>query len=276
MQRLYKNFAIELSLLATAALCVIFGRVNMLYVAFAIIMHELAHYCGALICKMSPSGLILHGFGVEMCFSSGESGRRLMFTAMCGPLMSLFLAILGYYTKNLNFFTSNAVIAAINFLPAMPLDGGQVLYCFLSEFFSRSKCRTIMKATGLLTGGFLSVLGLYILCISGFNFSLLFIGIFLIAANTGQMYNPVIETTSKENRSYNRCNVFLIDENLPAIRAANLLPSNAIGAVFTNDGKINGFVTPCFLYRCAEKNSSSITTKKVLSCYPNASKDQNP
>ena len=103
MFRLHKNFAVDLSILVTAALCVLFGHVNILYVAFAILMHELAHYAGALIAGISPAGFVLHGFGVEMCFKNEGSCGGVMFTAACGPLMSLMLAMMGYKMKNFEF-----------------------------------------------------------------------------------------------------------------------------------------------------------------------------
>ena len=262
--RIYKNFAVDLSLLVTAGLCVIFGQINFLYVIFAILMHELAHYAGAILSGNPPGGFVLHGFGVEMCFNSGGNNNAVMFTAACGPLMSVMLAALGYKMKNFAFFSSNAAIAAINFLPVMPLDGGQIFYCLLSNFFSRAKCRSIIKASGIFTGSLIAVCGLYILCISGFNFSLMYIGIFIIVSNTGQLYNPVIESTNAKIADYRRCNVFIVDETDFAVKAANMLPSNAVGAVRNSDGKINGFVTPCFLYRCAEKNGSDIIVKDTF------------
>lgn len=271
MFRLHKNFATDLSLLVTAAVCVFFGKTNMLYTVFAIVMHELAHYIGALISGISPESLIVHGFGVEMRFNGTENGGGVMLTALCGPLMSMLLAVVGYKLKNFEFFASNAAISAINFLPAVPLDGGQVLYCFLSGYLPRRKCRTVMKVLGLTIGGLISILGLYVLCISGFNFSLLFIGVFIIISNTGQMYNPVVEITKQKTKDCTRCNVFVVDENEPAVKTANMLPSNALGAVKTEDGRIKGFVTPGFLYRCAEKHGSDMTTEKVLSCYTNHS-----
>ena len=121
-----------------------------------------------------------------------------------------------------------------------------------------------MKISGVLTGVMLAVTGLYVLCVSGFNFSLLYIGVFVVISNTGKMYNPVIETTSASVNDYMRCNIFVVDGNDTAVKAANMLPSNAVGAVRNEDGKITGIVTPCFLYRTAEKQGSDIRVKDVL------------
>lgn len=105
--------------------------------AFAVILHELAHYfvasrlfyhCTEI--QVSIFGAVLYGD-----FEDVTAGDRIKI-ALAGPLCNIVLATIClalwwiapdtyYYSEN--FFTANISMACVNMLPCYPLDGGRVL-----------------------------------------------------------------------------------------------------------------------------------------------------
>lgn len=248
MLRVCKNIVIDYTLLFSAAFCLIFARVDVYYVLLAAILHELAHFGASYIAGVTPGDFVLRGFGIELCRREGYSPAALVFTALCGPLCNFALACLGYCVKNYPFFAVNMAVAAVNFLPAMPLDGGQVVYGVVSKYCGRRTAKKTVKILSIATGAAVTAVGAYLLCISGYNFSLMLIGVFILISVSDGGYNPVTEIMTAPQRDMYKCDIFVLDDNMKLMEAANVLPKNSMAAVRDKDGKIYNYITPEFIY----------------------------
>ena len=246
--RLHKNIIFEFSLLISAALSIVIGGINIYILLFSIAMHELGHIIMALIKGAKTKNFKIHGFGVEIIFSDKKPGpKTMLFISAGGPLMSLMLALVGYYLNNFIFFMINLSISIINLLPAYPLDGGNILFSILSIFISRSKTRRIMKISGRLIGVCIIFCGFCVLFVSSFNISLIYIGL-VVLFSVNNIQNPVMEIYSNDYSAIEKCSLYTVNDNLSALEIADNLPINSIGAVKNDNGEIVSFVTPLMLY----------------------------
>lgn len=94
-------------------------------------VHELFHLLAARLSGTAVERISLGGGGMEM--KIGLSGpRQAFFTAMAGPLGSVFLIFLAPWIPRTA--VCGFVQAVFNLLPIMPLDGGRALRVLLCRF----------------------------------------------------------------------------------------------------------------------------------------------
>lgn len=168
------------------------GLESIIAVAIAAAIHELGHIAAIKAFKgkirrvrMSASGLCMSCFGLD-------STAKEIAAFIMGPVFGLVLAyIASYYGYMLGneLLCETAGISLIfsvfNLLPALPLDGGRVLFCAIP---SRVKAEKILDVSGMLTGFALIIIGLYFLGKeSGAAF--LISGMWVLIAQTGIVKN---------------------------------------------------------------------------------------
>lgn len=221
-------------------------------------MHELAHFMCAYLLGYKPENFVIRGFGIEL---GGVRGRftpnAVILVAISGPAVSMLLACIGYYINNYTLFVVNISVAFLNFLPAYPLDGGQVLYGLMIRSINRVAAVRIMRILGRLLSLAMIFCGICILYVTKYNFSMLYVGMFIFFNAGGALYNPVTEIAAASRTAFSRASVFEISGDCSIIKAANRLPCNSIGAVKDSGGKIMGFVTPYGLYNTAAEGENT-------------------
>ncbi len=188
-----------------------------------------------------------------------------MFVSACGPAANFALAYIAMLMGSFQFFIVNISIAVVNLFPALPLDGGQILYGAASFITNRKTAKKIVRIMGKVTGILLIFTGVAVLCISKTNFSLLYIGLFVFFTSSSNYYNPVVEVTFLKEKSFEKCTTFALKDSMKAIDAANALPHNALGAVKDESGRIYDFVSPNYLYNKLMQTDSTATVKTLLS-----------
>ncbi len=236
----------------------------MYIIAFFAIIHELAHYAGARLCGFKADNFIIKGFGIELtgarCFSPGV----VAFVASCGPVVNIIMAYIALQMGSFKIFIINMSVAVINLIPALPLDGGQVLYALLCNLANRKTANKITAISGKICGGVITILGVMILCVNKMNFSLVYIGLFVFFSNSSTWFNPVIETICAKERDIEKCTAFAIRDSVKALEAANTLPRNALGVVKDEAGNFYGVVSPYYLYSKLAETDSDVTLKAIL------------
>ena len=131
-------------------------------------LHELGHLLTARGLGYRVRSLELWPFGAALTMDPG-AGSALP-VALAGPLCGFAAAGMSLIALRLipgtgpvmePFFLLNLTLAAVNLLPAEPLDGGRALCALLSRPLGTRRARRLTAWMGLLLGGALLALGVY-------------------------------------------------------------------------------------------------------------------
>jgi len=154
-------------LFAVLAAAGVLGKLMALLQAlFAICVHELSHAVVSYGLGVRVRSLELLPFGaVARLDRQGMAESAELAIAAAGPLASLLVAgvtavmaglFSGVAVQTEAFLTYNIVLAAVNLLPALPLDGGRILRAVLQRRCSFRTASLIPSVLGILFGaGFL-------------------------------------------------------------------------------------------------------------------------
>ena len=151
------------------------------YCLTAVIFHELAHLALSAYFKTSVTGIKISLYNIEIIEKSRhiiDYKNDLAITA-AGPLAN-FVLFAYYYHFDVKFAFVNLFIGAFNLLPAANLDGGQILYLFLSKRLSVKTTSNIITIITICLSALLFFAGIMVLFESKYNFSLLIICFYLI------------------------------------------------------------------------------------------------
>ena len=120
--------------------------------ALVAVQHECAHAFAAYKLGYKLNAIVLMPFGAVIDGDlKGISFKDEIRVAFCGPLCNfltaLLFAVLWWFQPTMYAFTDTAFyssmsIALVNLLPAYPLDGGRILYCFLANALSKTQPQT--------------------------------------------------------------------------------------------------------------------------------------
>ncbi len=173
----------------------------MVYGLSAALIHELGHILVMIFVGSKPSEIAFGVFDVNIKDYDRNKRNYVqdIFILIGGPLANLFgvgiLYLLHYVMGSQNTVLSiseNLFLCVFNLLPIESLDGGQILYIFLSSKFDEHKSVVILKFVSFVILFPLAIIGFYILLKSKNNFSLLLISCYLIAVvliKKGHCYN---------------------------------------------------------------------------------------
>ena len=129
--------------------------------AFAVILHELAHYFVAnrLFYRCTQIQISIFGAVLYGDFQDVTPSHRIKI-ALAGPAANVILAVIclalwwivpdSYYYSE-NFFTANVSMACVNMLPCYPLDGGRALTGILERRFGDKTIEIAKKITVVLS-----------------------------------------------------------------------------------------------------------------------------
>lgn len=188
----FKLFSTQVTIsylfICLTALCIIMNIFKgFLLCLFAVIVHELGHLIP--MCKFghSPNKIKILLFEISISDSSRQQRtfKQNLIIIFLGPLVNFICFILLYllYLFCDKIFLppalANISVCLFNLMPVLSLDGGQLLYLLLSRKFSD---RTSEKVVDIITFIFLfplAALGFLLLFNSEYNFSLLFICVYL-------------------------------------------------------------------------------------------------
>ena len=162
----------------------------------ALSVHELGHALAARMLGERICAVELAPFGGVMTYAPGYSpakGLRGIALAAAGPLGNeLALLLLGMATRSETLCSlmngellrqmigANAAMLALNLLPALPLDGGRIIFCAGYYLFGVSALSLLLCALGTALGLLLCALAVCgALALGTFNLSLMIVGGYL-------------------------------------------------------------------------------------------------
>ena len=177
--KLYVHFT---TLLVFAA-AYFFGMLEQTMVIFVVaFLHEMFHLAAALALKEKAQKVIIMPYGCELKLSAISSPSNEIIIAAAGPCFNLAAALLASrFPLGETFYFMNLAMLFMNVLPVLPLDGGRVLRGILSYFFGSAAIFKAMRFLSFFVAAALVLCGGVLLYLSRYNFSLLIIGVFLLA-----------------------------------------------------------------------------------------------
>lgn len=164
--------SVNIGALCIMAAAVLMGQAGGLALSMAALtLHEAAHTLAAMAAGKSVAEIELTPVGL-CAYLPGKrpTVQDELFIAAAGPLFSLFAGMGCFYLYHsgfaaadivLDFAQINICIAAVNMLPALPLDGGRMLESLLRRRLGSKSVRRICAAVGVLCGAAVTAAGAY-------------------------------------------------------------------------------------------------------------------
>ena len=170
-------------------LCIYFNWFNKIfYYVITVTLHEYGHYFMAKHYGYEMDAIIYSISGAGITTNSKFKEKHDIIISFAGPIVNVILILITIcswwvfplsYLYTYDFFICNLVVLIFNLMPVFPLDGGRILYAWLTiKNGSRSKLLKINKVICATFGVMFIVL--YIISIFfRSNYNLLAIGMFL-------------------------------------------------------------------------------------------------
>lgn len=155
----------------------------------ATIIHELGHILAMKYKKYEIKEIQLNLFNFNIVdYSRNEKNfNDDIFILSSGPLSNLICAGIFYILFQLihqkflfYFFLENLIISIVNLLPIVSLDGGQILYIILYLKYNEKRAYCILNIVSIIFLFPIAVISFLVLIKSRYNFSLLWIVIYII------------------------------------------------------------------------------------------------
>lgn len=215
------------------------------------VAHELGHSFAAASAGYKLNKITLMPFGAVVKGDiEGLKFSDEIKIALAGPILNLcvglFFVALWWLFPEVYAFTSlaaeaNFSMAAINLLPAFPLDGGRVLGAATSARFGRRTSRIICRVTGAILAAILVAVFVYSIFVA-VNFSLLFFASFVLFGAFGKGGdNEYVRLYSafSEKRLKNGLEVrtVAVDKKTTLKKVFSLMDENRLNQVDVYDGK---------------------------------------
>ncbi|MDE6583500.1 MAG: site-2 protease family protein, partial [Clostridia bacterium] len=174
-----KNFAIHpVGVIVWIWLLIVLGPLVALSYFFAVLLHELGHFCVAKFLGYKLSRFSISPYGVSLSYLDNQlqkgDGLKIAFAGPCANFLAVII-VLGlwwcfpnFYFLSYDFVLISTMLALINLLPAYPLDGGRIFVDVASYFFSEKVAKKITVVLNILLSVFF-MLVFVVMCFINFN-----------------------------------------------------------------------------------------------------------
>lgn len=215
-----------------------------------VLVHELSHAAAALLLHVKPEKLEILPFGAVVHISGAyvKKTSHEVIIASAGPFCSAVLAFFFHKAGWDSFFvTANAALAAVNIIPALPLDGGRILRAAMTEKWGYVKAFNFTLRLTKICAAIMTIAGAAALFYTSFNFSLLLISAFLIVNTLSErrafrhiIMDEIIKSKKKLESGYAlRGDIIAISADEPACKALKLLGYNKYYFINIVDSDMN-------------------------------------
>ena len=151
-----------------------------LIILACIIIHELGHIILIKLAGFRILNIEIAPCGVNIIINGIAPYRTDILIAVGGPAFNIVAASItliviqgaGNSTALMFVFLTNIIYAALNLFPVTSLDGGRILACVLKIYMPESSARTVFAVISGIFLVLLSLCALFILMLTGYNFSL--------------------------------------------------------------------------------------------------------
>ena len=189
-------FSIKISLSFWAILLVCYAVVSsvsgqklVIICLFCSLIHELGHIIMICRYKGKPKSIVIKPFEIQIHTTRDVCTLKedILITSF-GVIFNLILSAVSYliylvYPSStfMQICISSFGIAIMNMLPLETFDGGQLLNLLLCKLFGQRWARCVINALSIIAIFPLAFMGIAVLFISRYNFSVLFIALYLLS-----------------------------------------------------------------------------------------------
>jgi len=209
----------------------------------ALLVHETGHFCTGYLLHESIERIELTPFGGVMVYEQGKSpskGIQGACVVAAGPAANYLLLrcvhwMASWITPELLYaiVSSNTVMLLINLLPAFPLDGGRMIFCFGYYLFPIAPLIRVLCCIGIAAGATFLSLAVYGMVVQGIlNCSVVIVGGYLIYCAWRSREQVLLENlytflqeTNEKKQQIQRVKFYCVPTELPIIRLVPLLGS---------------------------------------------------
>ncbi len=262
------------------------GVLLILALFVCVILHELGH---ALTAKrfniMTRSITLLPIGGLARLEKIPEKPKQEFLVAIAGPLVNVVIAVIIYsflYASNViptltenpedlvklsgaafwfNLLIANVFLAAFNFIPAFPMDGGRILRALLLYKFSREKATRIAAGIGQFLAIIFFFAGFYV------NIWLIFIGIFIFLGAGAEAQFEISRTALSRHKVRDvlmKEFIVLLPEDTLDKAVQYLLDGQATEFVVSKNDEVMGVLTRDELIKGLSENGKDSRVSAVM------------
>ena len=187
------------------------GRAVLIYIP-VMIVHEWAHLLAAAALGVRITGMELWPFGCSATIEGFAMPRsREMIVAAAGPAANIVLACAVFLIDKYGggmvlaepLIAANIGIAAINMLPALPLDGGRIARAAFTPYLGYRRATRLTAGAGVFFSVVICGAGIYAAFAGALNFSFFVMAVFLciaaLDARRGAAFALVRDLSGKRN-----------------------------------------------------------------------------
>ncbi len=224
--KLGPRIAINIWFIPVAVCAFVGGYENIFFAGFTIaLLHELAHVLCAYRLDVSVSRITIYPFGVAAQLSGEyiKSSEKEFIIAFSGPFFNIILFWICIMLAKLFPFDIldfcmdiNVAMAAVNLIPALPLDGGRMLKSILTSKLGIIRAYNFMLCLSRTLICALGIFAVYLFFSSNFNFSLILISAFLF------------QNLSREQKSISHITLAEILNNSKKLKSRNTYKTKVI------------------------------------------------
>lgn len=220
-----KYLRVNILTIALFVFCIIFNKINVLCITYAVmILHELAHCLAALCIGLKISHIDFYPFGVNLKLKNKlvYSIADEMILYFSGPFCNIVFALAAiiiyshYPYDNIKYFyVSNIMLFCMNMIPSMPLDGGILLKKIIAYRLGYNSANKIMTVISGLFSAMIMGLGIYVMYITKFNFSVFLFSVLMIGNvfTQSEKYNVDLTKTFMFNNKKKKSVRHIVIEN---------------------------------------------------------------
>ena len=224
MIKITKYLRVNVLTIALFVFCIIFNKADMLCVTYAVmILHEL--HCLAAVCiGLKISHIDFYPFGVNLKLKNKlvYSLADEMILYFSGPFCNILFALIAmivysrYPNESVKFFyISNTMLFCMNMIPSVPLDGGILLKKIIAYRLGYNSANKMMTVISAVFSAMIMGLGIYVMYITKFNFSVLLFSALMIGNifTQSEKYNVDLTKTLMFNNKKKKSVRHIVVEN---------------------------------------------------------------
>lgn len=179
-------------------MCYLSGMISAVAFFIALVLHECAHavVASAVGVKVWSLEVLPFGCTAKMESFAVVSGGKEIVMAAAGPAVNIISAAAVYVIFKHNagefasaFMRSSMMLASINLIPALPLDGGRIVASIIGMKYSAFVATRITSVMGMIASAVILAVGFFLAANSAVNPTLFIMGGFMLYSSIGHFKN---------------------------------------------------------------------------------------